>query len=111
VGAVVGVVAIAEGVEIPVGVALGPEVDFDFLALAGGGELGGVVLGLVEGEVGEEGFFGELFADDQNVAVEAMMPVAGGEEGLEGFGQRLSFQSIDSEFVLDPGGRRESARR
>lgn len=86
VGAVVGVVAGAEGVEV-VGVAFGPEVDFDLEAFAGGGELVGLVLGLVEGKVGEERFFGEFLAEDEDVIVEAVVPGVGGEEGLEGVGQ------------------------
>ena len=87
VGAVVGVIATAGGVEVPLRVILGPEVDFNFLLFARCGELDGAVFGLVESEVGEEGLLRELLSHHKNMLVEAVQPRLLGEEGLEGFAQ------------------------
>lgn len=73
-GAVVSVVAVANGVEVPVLVVFGPEVDFDLVAFTGGGELNRAILSLVESEVGEEGIFREFFPHDEDVFVKAMKP-------------------------------------
>ena len=83
-------VAAAGGVEVPLVVIFGPEVDFDFLFFARGGELNGAVFGFVESEVGEERFLRQLFAHHKHVLVEAVEPRLFGKEGLEGFRHRVT---------------------
>ena len=56
--AVVGMVARAEGVEIPVPLAFGPKVDLHFLAFTGGSELQGAIPDVVQREVREERLLG-----------------------------------------------------
>jgi len=88
--AVWAVVAGARGVVVPVGVRFRPEVDFCFMALGGGGEEVAVGYGF-EGECGEPGGGGELFAVGEDVLVVAVVPFGFGEEDAEirGHGERL----------------------
>lgn len=86
VGTVVGMVAAAQGIEVPLAVLFRPQIDLEVVAFASGGQEDGVVFGFVEGEVGKKGFFCEFFSENQNVLVEAMMPVSGSEKELEGVG-------------------------
>ena len=62
----------------------GPEVDFDLLLFAGGGELDGAVFGLVESEVWKERLLRELLPHHKDMFVEAVQPRLIGKEGLEG---------------------------
>ena len=90
-------VAGAAGVEVPVVTVFGPEVDFDLVPFAGGGELDGTVFGFVEGEVGKEGFLRELFAHRKDMVIKAMKPRLRGKKGLEGFRQGRELKPLRRE--------------
>lgn len=72
----------AGGVEIPVGVGLGPEVNFGIVVVGARGEEVSVI-DCFEMEGGEEAGGGELFTVGEDVFVESVVPIRVGEEGFE----------------------------
>jgi len=106
-------VAGAGGIEGPVGIGFGPEVDLGIVVIGAAGEEVAVIDGF-EIERGEEAGRGEFFAVGENVFVKAMMPIRISEEGfeIEGHGGTLG-QSVtegNCDSIYESMSRLESFR-
>lgn len=80
--AVRSVIASAGGVEFPMSVGLGPEVDFGIVIVDASGQ-DEAVLDFLEIECTEEAGRGEFLSMCQNVLVKTMVPIRIREEGVE----------------------------